>query len=270
MLRDTRKSADYFDNLLPQFREGISDITSALSDGSITLPDEQTKYAHELFELQLTYCIASYSSGETLEELKPKVEQILSIRKLYMDRANTLPERQQVYRNQFEEIVGNENRNLTHYINSLWWLSLVVATQQPKEHCLDVINCIGNKGKDALLDRIALAMGEENRKQADTLAYPHLYKTLFEAFSSSKTKSISLVQQFLSEWYTSCWQALWFDNHSKEDEEEGNWDFYFGYWSLEAALITNLLKIDDSEYSNDKYYPADLINPRQLRIVTSD
>jgi len=77
MPRDTQKSAAYFENLLPQYIEGIESLKLALEDGSMPLPDEQATVSNDLFELQLMYSIASYSAGESLDALKPKITEIL-------------------------------------------------------------------------------------------------------------------------------------------------------------------------------------------------
>lgn len=262
MQRDTRKSTIYFEELLPQYIEGIENLNLALTDGSNPLPDEQTSVANNIFDLKLMYAIACYSAGEYIGDLKPKVAQILDAKKLYIKKANTLPQRQQIYRQQFENISGDNEVDgihpITRYVNALWWLSLAVATRQTKEHCLEILQCIGNRDKDALLDRIAIALGDENQIHAPSLLYPHLYRPLFEAFDASQPQRVTLLTSFLKDWYSSCWQAAWYNNHSKEYEEEGNWDFYFGYWSLEASLVVNLLTINDAAFKDHSYYPADL------------
>lgn len=263
MQRDIRKSAAYFKNLLPQYIEGIKDLHLAIEDGCVTLPDEQTKVANDLFELHLMYAIACYSSGESTEMLKPKVEKILKSRKLFIEKANSLPLRQQVYRERFEKIFGDGEidgiRPITRYINSLWWISLAVATKQSKDHCLEVLACIGNRGEDALLDRVAITLGDKNPIQASTLYYPHLYRPLMNVFDAPSNRKKSLLKMFLVDWYSGCWQAAWYNNHSKENEEESNWDFYFGYWSFEAILIINLLQINDFDIKNSAYYPEGLL-----------
>jgi len=262
MPRDTRKGTTYFENLLPQYIEGIENLNLALEDGSMPLPDEQTKVANDLFELYLMYSIASYSSGEAIDALKPKVTKILEARKIFLEKASTLPQRQKIYRQQFENISGDNVIDgihpITRYINSLWWLSLAVATKQSKEHCLEILACIGNRGEDALLDRVAIALGDENKLQANTLYYPHLYRPLLNAFDASPSEKKSLLKTFLDDWYSSSWQSAWYNNHEKEDDEENNWDFYFGYWSLEAALIVNLLNIEDLRFNSHWHYPSDL------------
>lgn len=262
MLRDNRKNSTYFDGLLPQYVKGIENLELVLKDGSMPLPDEQTKVANDLYELCLMYAIASYSSGETINQLQPKVAKILEAKKIFMEKAGTLPPRQQIYRRQFEMLSGvnevDEVNPITQYINTLWWLSLAVATKQSNEHCVEILRCIGVRGEDALLDHIAIALGDENKIQSNVLYYPHLYRPLFAVFNSPPDKQIDLFKSFLDEWYSSCWQTAWYNNHEKEALEEKNWDYYFGYWSLEAALIANLLRLDDSSLFGYPNYPSDL------------
>ena len=261
MLRDNQKNPEYFEALIPQYLEAIESIEQELADDSITLPDEKTQAANDVFELRLMCAIACYSSGEPLEELKPHATKILEAKKLYINTANTLPPRQKTYRQQFEAISGDnqppEIHGITRYINALWWLSLVVATGQTKAHCLEVLSCIGCRGEDALLDRIAIALSDDNKVQAENLLYPHLYRDLFKVFDTPKNECHLSIQRFLKDWYSGCWQASWYNNHAKENEQEGNWDYYFGYWSLEAVLVVNLLGLDDSEFNQHRYYPAD-------------
>lgn len=263
MLRDRNKSAIYFEQLIPQYLQGIADVESSLDDGSMPLPDEQTDLANDLFDLRLAYVIACYSQGETIAELAPKVAQILEAKKRYIECADSLPERQQAYRYRFEDISQKveikDGHNINNYIYVLWWLSLVVATKQSQEHCLEVLSCIGHRGQDALLDRIAFMLGDEEQPQAKQLLYPHLYRPLLKAFDSSNNQRAGHINTFLTDWYSSCWQTAWYGNHNKEDDEEGNWDFYFGYWSLEAILAVNLLKVDDSSLRCHRNYPSHLL-----------
>jgi hypothetical protein len=55
MQRDQRKNSTYFENLLPQYIEGIENLHLALEDRYMPLPDEQTHVANDFFELQLAF-----------------------------------------------------------------------------------------------------------------------------------------------------------------------------------------------------------------------
>lgn len=262
MLRDTRKSKSYFEKLLPQYLEGIKNLHRTLGDGSMPLPDEQTLVANDIFELRIMHAIACYSAGAPLDALKPTVAQILEAKKSYFEKADTLPSRQQIYRKQFEEFSAHEEVGRAHpitcYITALWWLSLAVATNQSQQHCLEILSCIGNRGKDTLLDRIAIALGDEDQTIAPNLIFPHLYRPLLASFEASLSQRPVHINVFLKDWYSNCWQAAWYSNHSKENAEEDNWNYYFGYWSLEAALVVNLLDVESTTFRDHLHYPAEL------------
>lgn len=60
------------------------------------------------------------------------------------------------------------------------------------------------------------------------------------------------MKNYLDNWYSNNKDAYW---HNRHNEPSG----YFGYWCLEAAALTYLLDLDDSEYSDNQYYPKDLV-----------
>ena len=46
--------------------------------------------------------------------------------------------------------------------------------------------------------------------------------------------------------------TYWHDSHID--------DVHFGYWCLEAALVTVLWNVDDSSYRDHPHYPSDLVD----------
>ena len=61
-----------------------------------------------------------------------------------------------------------------------------------------------------------------------------------------------IMKNYLNNWYNNNKDAYWYDRHNKPSG-------YFGYWCLEAASLTYLLDLDDSEYLDNQYYPKDLV-----------
>lgn len=180
MLRDTRRSAAYFDELLPEFDEGIEETQQALDAGNFVLPDEQVDAAHQLYELAILRAVAHYSSGASPAELAPLVAEILPLRQQLSAVADRLPAGQQVYRQPFE-VFGGQGKacgsaNINRYIYALWWLGLLVATDADEAHLQQALACIGNTGRDALLDRIAARLGRPPETPAEELRYPALYR----------------------------------------------------------------------------------------------
>ncbi|HSX85566.1 MAG TPA: hypothetical protein VLE50_09165 [Cellvibrio sp.] len=64
-------------------------------------------------------------------------------------------------------------------------------------HSSSLLSCIDNRGEDTLLDRIAIALGDENQILAPNLLYPHLYRPLLSAFDASPSQQIMHVNAFL-------------------------------------------------------------------------
>ena len=60
------------------------------------------------------------------------------------------------------------------------------------------------------------------------------------------------MKNYLNNWYSNNKDTYWYDRHNKPSG-------YFGYWCLEAAALTYLLDLDDSEYLDNQYYPKDLV-----------
>jgi len=50
MFRDTRRSREYFEELLPEFEEGIEGTQQGLDDGDFALPDDRVDAAQQLYE----------------------------------------------------------------------------------------------------------------------------------------------------------------------------------------------------------------------------
>lgn len=188
MMRDTRRSEDYFSELLADLDEAIDATQTALDDGDFPLPAEQVDTGQQLYQLSIMRAVAHYSAGTQKATLKPIVEAILPLRQQLNHIADTLPPEHQVYRRPFEELglqgkaCGSENVN--RYIYVLWWLSLLVACDVDNAHIQAALKIIGNSGQDALLDAIAITLGDRDRKQASSLLYPERYQPLYEALKS--------------------------------------------------------------------------------------
>lgn len=261
MLRDTRRSAAYFDELLPEFDEGIEETQQALDAGDFVLPDEQVDAAHQLYELAILRAVAHYSRGAGRAELAPLVAKILPLRQQLSAVAERLPAGQQVYRQPFEVFGGQGeacgSANINRYIYALWWLGLLIATDADKAHIQQVLASIGNAGRDALLDRIATRLGHPPETPAEELLYPALYRPLLAAFDAEPTTQQTLLGVFLDQWYDQCQEADWYDNHLCDGEFVYT-DYYVGYWSVEALLVTQLLGIDDRDFRDHAHYPGDL------------
>lgn len=78
------------------------------------------------------------------------------------------------------------------------------------------------------------------------------YSKTLKIFKASAKKRPTLMADYLKNWLHASRNEPYFDSEGQ--------DFFAGYWSYEAAAITFLLEIDDTEYRNAKFYPKELVD----------
>ncbi|MBB3142755.1 PoNe immunity protein domain-containing protein [Halomonas organivorans] len=254
LMRDTRKSPAYFTALLSELEVGLQ---GEPTDPVNRLPDDRVRSAWQLFEGSLYGLIARYSQGDALESLPPLLDEVLRRREQLAEYGDKLPERQQVMRRSLEQF-DSRFETFDTYLYHLWWWSLAVCLDVNEDYRRRMLAVTGNVGQDALFDRLAQALGDRDRPQADRLNYPHLHAPLLEAIEAPATLRPHVLKRFLDGWYAGCEAAAWYDNHLKEDDEFELTDFYVGYWCFEAALVVALYDVDDTELCHHPCYPADL------------
>ncbi|MCG7569413.1 DUF1911 domain-containing protein [Pseudoalteromonas sp. CNC9-20] len=261
-MRDTRKDKAYFEGLVIDFEEALTETQEALDAGNFSTPSSRVDISLRLFQLSIMRAVAHYSYGTPLEILKQLVLEILPYRKQVTFYADKLPAVHQVYRYAFEQLgdVGEAcgSYNINRYIYTLWWLSLLNACDIEKSHILDALKTIGEQGKDKLLDCIAIELGDKNRPMSQSLYYPEVYQNLSDAFSSDKNKQVTLLNKFIENWYEKLEVADWHGNHECSLEFEYT-DYYTGYWSFEHALVADLLKIPKHKLNQHPMVAFDLI-----------
>ncbi|TMN94262.1 hypothetical protein [Pseudoalteromonas sp. S558] len=154
-MRDTRKNKAYFEGLVIDFEEALTETQEALDAGNFSTPSSRVDISLRLFQLSIMRAVTLYSYGTSLEILKPYVLAILPFRQQLTIHADQLPTAHQAYRYAFEQLgeaaaaCGSENIN--RYIYTLWWLSLLKACDVEQPHINDALNIVGERGKDKLL-----------------------------------------------------------------------------------------------------------------------
>ena len=142
-----------------------------------------------------------------------------------------------------------------------------------QSHINDALNIVGERGKDKLLDYIALDLGDVNRPVSTKLYYPEVYNPLSDAFAASINEQVKLLNRFMINWYDGLEAADWHDNHKCDLEFEYT-DYYIGYWSLEHALVANLLNIPKKKLEQHPMVAFDLIQnevaPLKIKNKLSD
>jgi len=258
-IRDTRKDKAYFTELIEDFEEALIETQEALDAGNFTSPSSRVDITQRLFQLSIMRAVTHYSAGTSIEALKPYVLAILSYRQQLSAYADKLPVAHQVYRRAFEQLGGQgdacDSANINRYIYTLWWLSLLQACEIDQTHIDEALGIIGEQGKDTLLDNIAIALGDTNRSVSSTLYYPEIYQTLSDAFKATPEQKISLLNQFIVQWYESLEEADWYESHECECEFEYT-DYYIGYWCFELPLIANVLGVSVNSLTPHSMIPT--------------
>jgi hypothetical protein len=283
VVRDRRRNIHYFEELIAEFESEMQLTQDGLDNGDFTSPTERVDVAQQLFQLAIMRAITHYSYGTSIDELAPYVLAILPYRQQLTRRLDKLPPPHQFYRIDFELLGGADeacgSSNINRYVYALWWLSLLVACKASSDHIQSALAEIGEQGKDALLDNIAIRLGDANRAVSNSLYYPDIYQPLLDAFSVDTLEPPALLSQFVNQWYSSLTEADWYDNHDCDCEFEYT-DYYIGYWSFEHALVANLLDVRDIPAHpmiaadlvpayNGNYYPdAKTLTRHELSVFT--
>ncbi|KJY93704.1 hypothetical protein TW84_02830 [Vibrio neptunius] len=92
----------------------------------------------------------------------------------------------------------------------------------------------------------------------EALVFPKSYQHLYNAIKTgplepSKKEREESVKAYLRGWYKGMKDCYWYGRHKRPVAN------FFGYWSLEAAMVTLLFDLDDSSYSHLPYYPKDWV-----------
>ncbi|MCG7540362.1 DUF1911 domain-containing protein [Pseudoalteromonas sp. CO348] len=245
MLRDTIKDKNYFDDRVAFKRECIEeDIEDLKNDGSLSL-NSKMQIAFGLVSDSTYLLHQKYSRGDNLAEFKPLLLDTLTYRQWQKDYADALPEHEQVMRIDSEELHEDDMRR------TIIWLSFAYCLNMGRDYYLQALTLIANQGQDALLDKLAVELGDTNREVATDTLFKKRFGKLYNVVEGSPEQRPSLVKAYLDAWYKAEGNP---DYHLMDN------DAYIGYWCWGAALVVKLFNIDDSSFIDHPYYPKDLVH----------
>jgi Domain of unknown function (DUF1911)/Domain of unknown function (DUF1910) len=249
MTRDNLKNKEYYDKWLSYDSEIIREIQGSIDSNEIPAPYGRVGAASDLRMKARRRCIMRFSRGDALSDFRDDVSSLLIAYEQLRRLCDALPPNEQSYRVQYERL------SFDNYLDFFWWLSLATCMNMDEAHLKRVLALVNNAGKDALLDRIAVKLGDHQRVVASELAFPKQYGLLLKALDAPSDEQSKLVKKFLDGWYKGNRnKAPWYDNHEGEDTG------YIGYWCFEAALVVKLFGIDDSTFRTHVHYPVDLVH----------
>lgn len=72
---------------------------------------------------------------------------------------------------------------------------------------------------------------------------------------NDKHISKNMLKTYLEkQWYEIHNECAWYNSHNSKQ------DTYYGYWAYEAGAIAKILKLNDEELKQQRYYPYDLVH----------
>ncbi|WP_339388289.1 PoNe immunity protein domain-containing protein [Vibrio caribbeanicus] len=142
----------------------------------------------------------------------------------------------------------------------LWCLSFVALTGKT-EYLSTIVRMYGTSPEVsgeacmAQLFRLFNVHGIPDSAEEE-LVFPKSYQHLYNAIKTgplepSKKEREESVKAYLRGWYKGMKDCYWYGRHKRPVAN------FFGYWALEAAMVTLLFDLDDSSYSHLPYYPKD-------------
>lgn len=145
------------------------------------------------------------------------------------------------------------------YVTHLSRLSLGILLGAPEEQLEVVARAAGKPGRDGLFDQLAASV-VDGWRVGRKLLHPRPFQPLHDAFTADDADEAGeRVVDFLQKYYPGMKDAYFYNTHLKKDAG------FVGYWSFECAAVVVLREIDDSGFSDNLYYPADLADHARKR-----
>jgi hypothetical protein len=110
-----------------------------------------------------------------------------------------------------------------------------------------LLACIGNEGRDALLESL-VSTRPSSRKQASGLLHPTIFDSLFNSIEAKGESRNAFIKRYLRDWYVALKPTYWIDSHKKP--KSGT---FFGYWAVEVAGVVKAFGMDDSAFREMPY-----------------
>ena len=145
---------------------------------------------------------------------------------------------------------------LSDYDVMLWLLSIGYLLDVPNEKFMLLVDVLEKDNiKDELFETIICAKIPKRKKVFEKKKVDFsVFKSILKAINAEEeTESIKFLGKYLkTDWYKGHKGAGWHDSHKSKT------DSYSGYWCFEAAAISSILGLDDTNLRSSQYYPSDL------------
>ena len=246
MLRDKLKDLAYYDDRISFKTECIEKYLEGIHSDGVYTNEVKMKMAFRLVSNSMYLLHQKYSRGNNLATLKTDLDNALKYRQWQKNYADALSDNEQADRIQWEEFNDDDDLRRT-----IIWFAFAVCLDMGKDYYSDALALIANHGQDAILDNIAVSMGDIAREVACAPLFKKRFGKLYAIIAAPHEQRPALVKDYLDAWYKL---------EGSPDYHLMDTDAYIGYWSWGSALVVKLYNIDDSSFIEHEYYPKDLVH----------
>ncbi|OLL28326.1 hypothetical protein BTH42_27715 [Burkholderia sp. SRS-W-2-2016] len=234
------------------YRHGIQSRYESLASDKPKGPGADSRLRWAIASKSLQLLLLNYTAGRPIEELKVQLPEVIERFNVYV--AHELSPRS---KNPPENVADTfEITQLDAYVYVFWLLALCKLLGRP-EFIPTVMNWVNktyefNRGRDGLFENVVQALTGTHVEAPRVVLHAMPYRALASATVRAPQERPALLKEFVEGWYKGMKPAYWHGAHTD--------GLYFGYWCLEAALVTVLWDIDDSSYRDNLVYPKDLVD----------
>lgn len=220
-MRDTRKSADYFDRYIGYERSRIENKLE-----KIAVTNDQTKISRiqkNLLLFRMNLLIASFSAGESKDALG----------RLLNEACSTATEVKQLTYS--DALILS---SVAIILNNHLGIQRVIETHQSVYE------------SDKLLLGFSSFIERGRAEWRGSYRFSNVYSGIDAVLSAenSKLKETALMA-YLNEWYEMNKDCAWY-----ETLDDPN-DVYYGYWCFEAGALAKIFRLDEQSLAQNEYYP---------------
>ncbi|MDC5166600.1 DUF1911 domain-containing protein [Acinetobacter baumannii] len=214
--------------------------------------------SNHFFEASLELIFFSYSAGVSVKKLAEYFPNVIYALK-----------KAEFYHLDFHQSSECDGHLVPHlelvtdeYWEALQLVCFSILFAQP-EHLKIIMEILAyeNDEQDALLDKL-VSPWLPDREISEVYLRQLPYRKLEKVFTADEADRPALMSAYMDEWYGASKREPYHDRHKSSQ--------FPGYWSLEAAAITVILRIDDSSYRDKPYYPKDLVDYARSQYTVLD
>jgi len=248
-MRDTLKDKKYFEDFLVKLENIDKKTERKIADGEIN-PERIVIVRLSMIQNLMNRMQAKYSLGLPVDSILEEYNEALDLISQYWS-GNC-------------KFIGSKNEvldqySLGDYDTMLWMLSIGYLLNIPEDRFMILVNAIDKDHvKDKLFEFIISAK-IISRAKINEESYKYGFKLFGSIRKAIDTNDLSeaanLIKIFLEkEWFKEHKSCGWQNRHKNPHNT------YSGFWCFEAAAVVKIMGLDDSSFTNNKYYPKDLVN----------